>query len=72
MVPHINHMASVCLLEFLSFREELEGLRFAKESMEEQNVLIRVSFNDFYVQLACRTRKQQRSNYCTLCRLHMY
>ena len=49
VVSKIDHVASVILLNFFSLSKELERLSFPEESVEEQNVLVRISIDDFNI-----------------------
>ena len=58
VVPHVDHVARVLLLELLGFREELEGASLAEESVEEEDVLVRVAINNLHIQVDCRSWQQ--------------
>jgi len=55
VVPHVDHVARVLLLELLGLRQELEGAAFAEESVQEEDVLVRIACNNLNIQVDCRS-----------------
>ena len=61
MVPHVYHVTGILCLESLCPRQELEGAAFAEESVQEEDVLVRIALDHLHIQVDCRSWHKRRS-----------